>query len=156
MTFRILRMSDISISGFHYFGVSTFGWIDVKPCRDVARDFLSREKVPLVNNSEFQKHVRKFHIYLILPHISKNQVMINFACQFLSFLFFRVIVVIKNHSFCITLDLIRFITNFRVPTWNLFITLHFSRCILLISAVLNATKDVYRLLRYKKWKLQYE
>ena len=31
MTFRILRMSDISISGFHYFGVSTFGWIDVKP-----------------------------------------------------------------------------------------------------------------------------
>ena len=31
MTFRILRMSDISISGFHYFEVSTFGWIDVKP-----------------------------------------------------------------------------------------------------------------------------
>ena len=33
MTFRILRMSDISISGFHYFEVSTFGWIDVKPMR---------------------------------------------------------------------------------------------------------------------------
>ena len=32
MTFRILCMSDISISGFHYFEVSTFGWIDVKPC----------------------------------------------------------------------------------------------------------------------------
>ena len=31
MTFRILRMSDISISGFHYFEVSTFEWIDVKP-----------------------------------------------------------------------------------------------------------------------------
>ena len=33
MTFRILRMSDVSISGFHYFEVSTFGWIDVKPMR---------------------------------------------------------------------------------------------------------------------------
>ena len=33
MTFRILCMSDISISGFHSFEVSTFGWIDVKPCK---------------------------------------------------------------------------------------------------------------------------
>ena len=31
MTVRILCMSDISISGFHYFEVSTFGWIVVKP-----------------------------------------------------------------------------------------------------------------------------
>ena len=40
MTFRILCMSDISISGFHYFEVSTFEWIDVKSSKLlVAPDF---------------------------------------------------------------------------------------------------------------------
>ena len=38
MTFLILRMSDIRISGFHYFEVSTFGWIDVKPLQSRSYD----------------------------------------------------------------------------------------------------------------------
>ena len=37
MTFRILCMPDISISGFRYFEVLTFGWIDVKPSGRVVR-----------------------------------------------------------------------------------------------------------------------
>ena len=63
MAFRILCMSDISISGFHYFEVLTFGWIDVKP----KRPYHEFQTLRILTISMF-KHVQT-RTQLLITHI---------------------------------------------------------------------------------------